>query len=525
MPDAVVTAPASSLFERLAIGETMPIATEAVTLVIFGGAGDLAHRKLLPALYNMSLDGLLPPRTAIVGVGRKAMSDDDFRAFAKDGTSQFSRRSVEEEPWRTFASSLFFVNASIDQEHGLGPLGARLDIVEHDRGLPGNRIYYLAVPPSLFVPTVQQLQRSRFIAPRDAATRDARPFGRLIVEKPIGHDLDSARAINDGIAEVFNEQQIYRIDHYLGKETVQNILVMRFANSIFEPLFNQRYVDHVQITVSEVEGVGTRAGYYEESGALRDMVQNHMLQLLAMIAMEPPHSLEADVVRDEKLEVLRSLRPIASDEVDRFVVRAQYGAGFDMGKAVPGYRDEPGVSAKSRTETFVALQLAIDNWRWAGVPFFLRTGKRLPKRASEISVQLKEVPAILFNADPARRLDPNVLSIRIQPDEGFALGISSKVPGPRVNVYPVQMDFHYGATFGGTSPEAYERLLLDVMAGDATLFMRRDAVEAAWRFVMPILDRWRAEDQDPLASYAAGEWGPAEADRMIAATGRQWRAL
>jgi glucose-6-phosphate 1-dehydrogenase len=514
----------ASLLERLAVGETMPMAAEPVTLVIFGGAGDLAHRKLLPALYNLSVDGLLP-RTAIVGVGRKPLADEEYRAFAKDGVSQFSRRPIDEQAWPAFASNLFFVNASIDGEHGLAPLGSRLDLVEHERGLPGNRIYYLAVPSSLFVPTVQQIQRSRLVPPVDTETRNARPFNRLIVEKPIGHDLDSARTIDDAIADVFDEGQIYRIDHYLGKETVQNILVLRFANSIFEPLFNQRYVDHVQITVAEAEGVGTRAGYYEQAGALRDMVQNHMLQLLAMIAMEPPHSLDADVVRDEKLAVLQSLRRLIGEEVDRKVVRAQYSAGFDMGKPVCAYRDEPGVDPASRTETFVALQICIDNWRWAGVPFFLRTGKRLAKRSSEISVHLKSVPPILFNGDPARKLDPNILSIRIQPDEGFSLGISSKVPGPRVTVYPVKMDFHYGATFGGTTPEAYERLLLDVMAGDATLFMRRDAVETAWQFVTPILERWTGQTSAPLPTYSAGSWGPPEADALIRATGRSWRAL
>ncbi|HZR22074.1 MAG TPA: glucose-6-phosphate dehydrogenase [Vicinamibacterales bacterium] len=510
MPDA-------SLFEQLAAGETMPIAAEPVTIVIFGGAGDLAHRKLLPALYNLSVDGLLPPRTAIVAVGRKAMTDDEYRAFAKDGTSQFSRRPLDEQTWQTFAASLFFVNATIDDERGLAPLGARLDIVEHERGLPGNLIYYLAVPPSLFGPTVEQLKRSRFVP--------SKAWSRLIVEKPIGHDLASAKAINDEIAAVFEEPQIYRIDHYLGKETVQNILVLRFANSIFEPLFNQKYVDHVQITVAEAEGVGTRAGYYDEAGALRDMVQNHMLQLLAMTAMEPPHSLDADVIRDEKLEVLRSLRPLAGDAIDRCTVRAQYANGFDNGTPVPGYLAESGVKPNSRTDTYTALQIGIDNWRWAGVPFFLRTGKRLPKRASEISVHLKSVPPILFNGDPSQPLDPNILTIRIQPDEGFALGITSKVPGPRVHVYPVKMDFHYGTTFGGSSPEAYERLLLDVMAGDATLFMRRDSVEAAWRFVMPILDRWAEQTRDPLPTYPAGSWGPKEADRLIEATGRQWRPL
>ncbi len=340
----------------------------------------------------------------------------------------------------------------------------------------------------------------------------------------MGATSQSARAINDGIAEVFDERQIYRIDHYLGKETVQNILVLRFANSIFEPLLNQKYVDHVQMTVAEEEGVGTRAGYYDQAGALRDMVQNHLLQLLSLVALEPPRSLDADVIRDEKLEVLLSLRPIEGDAVDANVVRGQYGPGFDLGEPVPGYRQEANVSSQSTIETFVAMRLFIDNWRWAGVPFFLRTGKRLPKRASEISIHLKSVPPILFNKDPDGRLEPNVLSIRIQPDEGFALGISSKIPGPRVRVYPVKMDFHYGSTFGRSSPEAYERLLLDVMAGDPTLFMRRDAVEAAWRWVMPILERW-ASSPASLPTYAAGEWGPEEANRLIQATGRQWRQL
>jgi glucose-6-phosphate 1-dehydrogenase len=489
-----------------------------VTVVIFGGAGDLVHRKLLPALYNLHLDGLLPPRFAIVGVGRKTMTDDEYRAFAKDGVAKFSRRPIDERAWEDFAALLFFVAAALDSDQGLAPLGARLDIVEHERGLDGDRIYYLAVPPSLFAPTVKQLARARFVPPPEGKV------ARLIVEKPIGHDLESARAINDAIAEVFPEKDIYRIDHYLGKETVQNILVMRFANSIFEPLFNQKYVDHVQITVAEEEGVGTRAGYYEQAGALRDMVQNHMLQLVAMVAMEPPRSLDADVIRDERLEVLQSLRPIEGGAADSNVVRAQYGPGFILGKPVPGYREEPGVDPQSRTETFVALRVCIDNWRWAGVPFFLRTGKRMPKRASQISVHLKDVPPILFNANPSARLDPSILSIRIQPDEGFSLGVNSKVPGPNVRVFPVKMDFHYGSTFGGTSPEAYERLLLDVMVGDATLFMRRDAVEAAWRWVMPILERWAQQTVDPLPTYPAGEWGPPEAERLITSTGRRWLA-
>jgi glucose-6-phosphate 1-dehydrogenase len=512
---------ADSLFERLSVGLQQPIATQPVTIVIFGGSGDLARRKLLPALYNLHVDGLLPPRVAVVGVGRSAITDEAYRDFAKDGITQFSRRPLVDGSWQAFAESLFYVTAAFDNPAGFATLGSRLDVIEHERGLPGNRIYYLAVPPSLFAPVVRNLAAARFVGPPDKG-----PSARLIIEKPIGHDLDSALEIDDEIAKVFTEQQIYRIDHYLGKETVQNILVLRFANSIFEPLFNQKFVDHVQITVAEEEGVGTRAGYYEQAGALRDMVQNHMLQLVSMVAMEPPRSLDAEVVRDEKLEVIRSLRPFFDGkDVDSDVVRAQYTAGFNLGKPVPGYRDEPGVDKQSRTETFVALKLFIDNWRWAGVPFFLRTGKRLPKRASEISVHLKEVPRILFNADPASTLDPNVLSIRIQPDEGFSLSISSKIPGPRVRVYPVKMDFHYGSTFGNISPEAYERLLLDVMAGDATLFMRRDSVEAAWSWVMPILKRWAEQTDTPIPTYAAGEWGPPEAQQLIEVTGRRWRDL
>ena len=480
-----------------------------MTIVIFGGGGDLTHRKLLPALYNLHVDGLLPPQFAIVGVGRKEMSDEAYRAFAKDGVTQFSRRPLDEAAWQAFAALLFFVAAEIDGEQGLAALGARLDIIEHEGHLTAERVYYLALPSSLFVPTVTQLQKARYVKRGDG------PASRIVVEKPIGTDLTSACAINDAIAEVFDERQIYRIDHYLGKETVQNILVMRFANSIFEPLFNQKHVDHVQITVAEEEGVGTRAGYYEQAGALRDMVQNHMLQLLSLVAMEPPFSLDADVIRDEKLEILQSLRPLEGDAIDSNAVRAQYD----------GYVTEHGVDPTSRTETFVALQLFVDNWRWAGVPFFLRTGKHLPKRASEVSVYLKGVPPILFNADSSKRLEPNVLTIRIQPDEGFSLGITCKRPGPHVALAPVKMDFHYGEQFGqSSSPEAYERLILDVLHGDPTLFMRRDAVEAAWRWVMPVLERW-ASKTDPLPTYRAGSWGPAEADRLIESMGRTWRPL
>jgi glucose-6-phosphate 1-dehydrogenase len=509
-----------ALSEQFAAANAAPIATKPATIVVFGGAGDLAHRKLIPALFNLFLDGVLPSRFAVVGTGRQTFDDESYRNDMREGVQRFSRRKPDEDRWRTFAESLFFVSLDIENPQAFATLGARLDTIEHERNIPGNRVYYLAVPPSLIVPTVESLSRSRFVAPPEAKT-----FARLIVEKPIGHDLASAMAINDAIARVFDERQIYRIDHYLGKETVQNILVMRFANSLFEPLFNQKYIDHVQITVSEEEGVGTRAGYYEQAGALRDMVQNHLIQLLALTAMEPPHALNADVVRQEKLELVQSIRPIEGDAMDSQVVRAQYGPGTIDGKPVPGYTSEQGVDPHSQTETYVALQASIDNWRWAGVPFFLRTGRRLPKRVSEISIQLKDVPAILFNKNPAQRLEPNVLSIRIQPDEGFALGIISKVPGARVRVQPVSMDFQYCEAFGVSSPEAYERLLLDVLVGDPTLFMLRATVEASWRWLMPILDHWKAQPVAKLPTYTAGQSGPPEADRLIEGTGRRWRQL
>jgi glucose-6-phosphate 1-dehydrogenase len=483
---------------------------EPATLVIFGGGGDLSHRKLLPALYNLFADELLPRPFAVVAAGRKDFNDETFRAFARDGIERFSRRPLDPQHWDAFAGMLFFVHLDVEQPNAMDALRTRLDAIERERELPGHRVYYLAIPPSLIVPTVRQLALARMVAPADS-----KPYSRLIVEKPIGFDLESARQINDEIAAVFGERQVFRIDHYLGKETVQNILVLRFANSFFEPLFNQKYIDHVQITVAEDEGVGTRAGYYEQAGALRDIVQNHLLQVLTLVAMEPPFSLHADVVRDEKLEVLQALRPLEGDAVDRRVVRAQYA----------GYRKEPGVDPRSRIETYVALKVFIDNWRWAGVPFFLRTGRHLPKRVSEVLVYLKGVPQILFNKDAAHRLEANFLSIRIQPNEGFALGISSKVPGAGLTIKPVEMDFDYCSAFQASSPEAYERLLLDVLAGDATLYMRRDAVEAAWRWITPILERWKEDASGPLPVYAPGQWGPPEADRLIESTGRRWRPL
>jgi glucose-6-phosphate 1-dehydrogenase len=476
-----------------------------MTIVIFGGAGDLAQRKLLPALYNVHVDGLLPQPLTVLAVGRKPLDDDRYRTFARNGVEQFSRRPLDGAKWESFARSLHFHEGDLEAASTYDALKARLEALG-EPAASATRVYYLAVPPSVFIPIVRHLAEARL------AGDDAPPDARLVVEKPIGHDLTSALAINEAIARVFEERQIFRIDHYLGKETVQNILVLRFANSLFEPLYNHKYIDHLQITVAEEEGVGSRAGYYEQAGALRDMVQNHLLQVLALVAMEPPFSLDPEGVRDEKLQVIQSLRPFDEEAVERCVVRGQY----------EGYRSEPGVAPGSTVETFVALQVFVDNWRWAGVPFFVRTGKRLAARTSTISIVLKDVPPVLFNRDARHRLEPDVLTIRIQPNEGFALGISSKVPGPKVKITPVEMDFDYCRAFRTTSPEAYERLLLDVMAGDGTLFMRRDAVEAAWRWIMPVLERW-SKSPPPLPTYVPGAWGPPEADALIERNRRKWR--
>jgi glucose-6-phosphate 1-dehydrogenase len=516
----------------LTVGTSRILLPQPCVLVIFGAAGDLSWRKLLPAIYNLNVDGVLPSNFAVVGfgLGNEGEPDDWIRKRARDGIEHFSRQAIDESHWADYERCLFYVAGSFNDARAYAQLKAKLAAVDQQFGIPGNRVYYLSIPPQLVATCVEHLKSAGLVAPPG----DRRSFSRVIVEKPIGRDLDSARQVNAVVAQTFAESQTYRIDHYLGKETVQNLLVLRFANSIFEPLWNQKYIDHVQITVAEEEGVGNRVGYYEGVGALRDMVQNHLLQVLCLTAMEPPWSLGPDVVRDGKIGVLRSLRPLGRADVETAVVRAQYIAGDIHGKDVPGYRREvtdffaarnQPIPPDSTTDTFVALRLFIDNWRWAGVPFYLRTGKRLPKRASEVAIQFKDVPQILFNADPTAPLEPTVLSLRVQPEEGLALRLASKLPGPKVRIYPVRMEFNYSSSFGGSTPEAYERLLLDVMAGDATLFMRRDAVEAAWEWVMPILEAWDQSHTRYLPEYRAGTWGPLEADRLIEADGRRWRTL
>src|SRR5579871_2722155 len=456
-------------------------------LCIFGGGGDLSHRKLLPALYNLMVDKLLPEKFAIVAFSIEDLDNERYRDFARDGIEKFSRQRISDENWSSFAPLLRYVRGSFTNSADYARLRQRLEEIATEVGAGDNRIFYFAIPPSFIETCASRLNSAGMIS------KNERPFTRVVVEKPIGHDYASAKDINDRLAKHFDEDQIFRIDHYLGKETVENLMVLRFANAIFEPLWNAKFIDHVQITVAEAEGVGTRAGYYEHAGAMRDMVQSHLLQVLSLLAMEPPRTTEANSVRDAKLDVLRTLRPFSREDVEKWVVRGQYTEGLIRGQHVKGYWQEEHVSPDSKVETFVAIKCFIENWRWAGVPFYLRTGKRLPKRASEIAIYFKQVPRILYNAKPAPVLPPNYLSIRIQPDEGLALNIISKVPGQTLRLNPVDIDFHYKTA----SPEAYETLLSDVMVGDQTLFMRRDTVEAAWRFVQVILDVWENSETDP----------------------------
>lgn len=493
-------------------------------IVVFGATGDLTHRKILPALYNLRRVGLLPAETTIVGFARRAYTDEAFRADLKTSVAEFSRVPIQDAIWDDFAAGIFYQQGEFHDPGAYQQLSRRLEELAVSRGTQDNRLFYLATPPSLGPTIVEQLGRASL----DAEGR-THGWARIVIEKPFGRDLESAHQLNRDVQRVFRESQIYRIDHYLGKETVRNLMVFRFGNGIFEPIWNRRYVDHVQITVAESLGVEGRGPFYEEAGATRDILQNHMLQLLSLVAMEPPIAFEADDLRNEKLRVLRAIDADWTEErIARDVVRGQYGPGWVGGRAVPGYREEPKVAGDSTRETFVALKAQIQNWRWADVPFYLRTGKRLAKSATEISVQFKRPPLALFKelrADP----EANLLALRIQPDEGILLRFVAKVPGLGLDVRSVNMDFAYGSSFVSDAPEAYETLLLDTMLGDASLFTRADEVEAAWAVVTPIDQAWEAWDQGgprpSFPNYAAGSWGPEEADRLIERDGRRWRRL
>ncbi len=483
-------------------------------VVIFGAGGDLARRKLIPALYNLHLDGWLPERFALIGMDRRALRDEDFREDLRQSVNEFSRRQPEGGVWETFASTAEHLHAEFTAPAAYGALADRLAALDAAWGERAVRVFYLATPPTVVQTIGEQLGTAGLARDRDRA--------RLVVEKPFGQDLESARALTRSLRTAWEEWQIYRIDHYLGKETVQNILAFRFANGLFEPVWDRRYIDHVQINVTEQVGVEGRGGYYDRSGALRDMVQNHLLQLLCLIAMEPPVTFEAGEIRNKKFDVLRAIRPILPSQVEQVAVRGQYGAGVIAGERVPAYRQEPRVPADSPTETFAALKLSVDNWRWQDVPFYLRTGKRLPEKRSEVMIQFLPAPHQAFPPATVEHWEPNRLVLRIQPEEGILLRFQAKQPGPIMHLDPVDMQFSYAQAFKAEPPEAYETLLLEVMWADATLFMRDDQVDAAWGVVMPVLQAWQAEPPSEVPNYAAGTWGPEEAEGLIARDGRRW---
>jgi glucose-6-phosphate 1-dehydrogenase len=495
---------ANPLLEGLALRRT----PDACALVIFGASGDLMHKKLMPALYALMLRRLLPPHFAIVGVARTEDNDDAFREDMKQAVQKHARDEFRQDVWDELASSLHYVATDFADEKGETKLAKLLEALDGELDLGGNRVYYLAVPPPAFPTIVEALGKRR----------TAKGWTRLIVEKPFGHDLASARELNAMLWKHFDEKEIFRIDHYLGKETVQNMLALRFANGIFEPIWNRQFIDHVQITVAESIGIEGRAGYYEQAGAIRDIFQNHLLQLLALTAMEPPIDFIAESVHNEKVKVLKSIHTPGP----KSVVRGQYGRGFIEGEEVPAYREEQGVARDSMTETYVAAKLYVDNWRWADTPFYVRMGKRLARRETTIAIQFKRAPHPPFEETSAEGLRPNVLLVHVQPDEGVSLAIGAKVPGQGMSIRTVHMDFLYGGAFRTGMPEAYERLILDALLGDGTLFTRADEVEEQWLLVDTIVSAWQ-RDRPGFPNYAAGTWGPPSADDLIHRDGRSWR--
>lgn len=488
-------------------------------VVIFGASGDLTARKLVPAIFNLCLDNLLPNEFYLVGFGRRPIADDSFRTTMDEAIEQYSRRPLNKEVWERVRQNMTYHVGGYDDEGAFISLAETIDAIERDLGRAVQRLFYISTPPSVFEPIIQNLGSSGMARMHEHTKLAA----KVIIEKPFGRDLESARALNETIREVFDESQVYRIDHYLGKETVQDLLVQRFANSIFEPMWNREYVDCVQITVAESLGVGTRGGYYDSSGALRDMIQNHTMQLVALTAMEPPVSLDPESIRDEKVKVLKAIQPLRLNAERGDVVRGRYTEGMIDGEPVPAYTDAEGIPSDSTTETYAALRLSINNWRWQGVPFYIRSGKRLARRVSEIAVQFKRPPGILFSEGDKFDLAQNTMVIQIQPDEGVTLVMNSKVPGLETRTQPVKMHFRYATTFGSNTPEAYERLILDAMIGDSTLFIRGDETEASWKLITPILEHWQTSGADGLKEYASGSWGPVESDHMLGERGHQWR--
>ncbi len=509
--------------------ERLPV--PATTLVIFGATGDLARRKLLPALYNLAHDGALPERFHLVGVSRREKPHEDYRAECMEAIRQFSRRTPDEDVLESLLEQVRYVPGVFDDDEVYASLAEVLEDFERQAGQPLARIFYLSTAPAFFPVIVEALGREG-LAHRDGGGAEGPPAGAgeqderqvaVIIEKPFGTSLAEASELNQRVLSVFEESQVFRIDHYLGKETVQNMMAFRFANGMFEPLWNRNYIDSVQITAAEDIGIGGRAGYYDRAGALRDLIQNHMLQLLCHVAMEPPASFTADEVRNEKVKVLHAIHAPSADEVARMAVRAQYGPGRAGGSEVSGYLEEEGVREDSNTETFAALRLEVDNWRWAGVPFYLRAGKRLARKVTEIAVTLKPVPHLAFSQEGSLGIRPNQLVLTVQPNEGVSLQLGAKIPGTRMSIRPVNMEFLYGTSFLSQSPEAYERLILDAMRGDATLFTRNDEVEAQWQICDPIVSAWEAEP-GPLPQYEAGSQGPRQA-RELMAEGHAWRSI
>jgi glucose-6-phosphate 1-dehydrogenase len=500
----VATIQENPLLEGLQVRRT----PDPCVLTIFGASGDLTKKKLLPALYALAFRRLLPPRFAVVGVARTEESDDDFRERMKKAVQEHARDEFRDEVWESLAESMRYVATDFSDEGGEDEVARTLSELDEERGTGGNRVYYLAIPPSVFPTVVDALGRRR----------STEGWTRLIIEKPFGHDLESAQALTAAIQEHFTEDEVFRIDHYLGKETVQNMLALRFANGIFEPIWNRQFIDHVQITVAESIGIEGRSAFYEEAGAIRDVFQNHMLQLVALTAMEPPIDFTAESVRNEKVKVLRAVHTPGP----KSVVRGQYGRGYVEGEEVPGYREEQGVAPDSTTETYVAAKLYVDNWRWADTPFYVRMGKRLARRETTIAIEFERAPHPPFAETAGDGLRPNTLIVHIQPDEGVSLAIGAKVPGQGMTIRTVHMDFLYGGAFRTGMPEAYERLILDAMLGDATLFTRTDEVEEQWKLVDAIVAAWK-RDRPSFPNYAAGTWGPPSADELLGRDGRSWR--